>query len=146
MTLQFMNLHSGTKLLCYCGHFTMYGGSSPPCLVGRKGWCEEDKMVFNRANQGIGECIPTVGSPREPGPDSCTQQSVNWVWFSPRQCRGLEKGWLNSLGGRVLGVAYLPEFIRGEETEPSLRTRCGPYGRKVWHGFILPPVFFFFFF
>ena len=85
-------------------------------------------MVLNRTSQGAGECIPTGESLWGPGPDSCTLRTGDRL--SPRQRRGLEKGPLNSLGGRVLEVDYLPEFFRTGEMSFVSESDVGHVGEK----------------
>lgn len=54
-----------------------------PSVVGREGWCEEDRTVFSRANQNVSECVLTFGSSGGPGSVSCIRQTVTDVGSSP---------------------------------------------------------------
>lgn len=66
--------------------------------------------------------------------DSCTQQTVTDVWSSLGPFRRLEKSWFNSLGSRMLGLAYFPELLRAGETKSSPRNQIWAAWRKtlVW--------------
>lgn len=121
MALQFMYLFSGAKVVCYCGKFVWKKLLVQAWLEGRDGIRKTG--VFNRTNQVLGSEFQQLGALEGQGLTHNTAD-LNCVWPSLGKYRRLERGWLNSLGGRVLGLACLPEFIIREETEPSLRTKC----------------------